>query len=55
LKLRHSFVYTLYCTSKIYRIVALTNMNKYLRNGTSEMELNVRVDISENDGSEKLY
>jgi hypothetical protein len=40
------------CSRAIYKIVPLTNFNKYLRNGTSETELNIN--ISANKGSERF-
>ena len=44
-------VYTA-CTRKSYRIVPLTNSNKYLHKGTSETGVNVN--ITTNNGCEKL-
>jgi hypothetical protein len=44
-------VYTV-CTGGSYKIVPLTNFNRYLRSETSEME--VSIDISVNNGSEEF-
>ena len=44
---------SMYSMSKaIYKIVPLTNLNKYLHNDTSETEVNVNIRV--NKGSEKL-
>jgi hypothetical protein len=45
-------VYTA-CTMTRYKIVPLTNLNKYLHNDTIETE--VSINISENNGSEKVW
>ena len=43
----------MYSMSKaIYKIVPLTNLNKYLHSDTSETEVNIN--IRENKGGEKL-
>jgi len=44
-------VYTT-CTRTSYKIVPVNNLNKYLHSDTSDMEVNINV--SANDGSEKL-
>jgi len=41
----------MYYTGSSYKIVPVTNLNKYLRNNTSEMEVNIN--ISANNVSEK--
>jgi hypothetical protein len=41
------------CSRAIYKIVPLTNFNKYLHSDTSETEVNINISV--NNGSEKLY
>jgi len=41
------------CSRTSYKIVPLTNLNKYLHNDTSETEVNTNV--SANNSSEKVY
>jgi len=36
-----------------YKIVPLTNLNKYLHSDTSETEVNINISV--NNGSEKFY
>jgi len=40
------------CSRTSYKIVSLTDLNKYLHNDTSEKEVSVKISV--NNGSEKL-
>jgi len=41
------------CSNTTYKIVPLTNVNKYLHNDTSETEVNINIGV--NKESEKFY
>ena len=44
----------MYIQGQITKLFPLTNMNKYLHYGTSGTEVYSYINISENNGSEKL-